>query len=275
MADTLLKHDIHAALDAGTALAKPIINPNPESKAAVLVPSGYQLVYLDREPLPIHSKGNVKMADASSFISYWCQESAADSRIYGNMNPLVFTAVLNDHMKANAGWRDYRCVYAPTHSKEWLAWNGRNRQPFTGNEAFAIWLEDNAIDVVKPDAAKMMDIALNMKVNQIQGFANAVRLADGDIQLTYSNEVNASAKAPSGGKIAIPEVFTIEIPVFEGLNARRYRLDARFRYRLSNGALTIQFELVRPHKVVEQAFGDLVDQIAKATKQVVLFGSPE
>lgn len=270
------KTDTQSALDAGTALAKPILNPNPEGPHAVLVPAGHTLEYLLREPVPPRRKGSVKMNDADSFVDYWTQEMDGASRIYGSMQPVSFTAVFDDHhTKSEPNWRDYRCVYTPKHSREWTIWSNHDRKPFGGNEAFAVWLEDNAVDVVKPDPAKMMDIALNMKVSQIQGFAKAVRLSDGNIDFTYTNEVDASAKASAGGKITIPELFTIEIPVFEGPSAPKYRLEARFRYRLNGGALSVQYELVRSHKVLEQAFTDLVAKIAKATKQTVLFGSPE
>lgn len=268
--------DTGAALAAGTALAKPITNPHPESAHAVLVPNGYALEYLTRDDAPFRPKGSVKMNDAASFVSYWGQQNSETSRIYGCMNPVAFTAVFDDHHGDNAGWREYRCVYTPKHSKEWQEWTARSKQNFEGNAAFAIWLEDHAIDITKPDPARMMDIAINIKVKQEQGFSNAVRLQDGNIQLHYTNEVTAGAKSAAGSNVSIPEQFTIEIPVFEGIGATKYKVDARFRYRLhGNGTLNIQFELVRPHKIVELAFSDLLQQIMTGTKQNVLFGSPE
>lgn len=270
------KTDTQSALDAGVALARVIANPNPDGDASVLVPDGYSLQYLQRPEIPARRVGAVKMNDASSFVAYWTQESDQASRIYASMQPVSFTAVFDDHhTKDWPNFRGYRCAYVPKHSREWLIWFNHDRKPFGGNEAFAAWLEDNAVDVVKPDPAKMMDIALNMKVSQIQGFAKAVRLSDGNIDFTYTNEVDASAKGATGGKITIPETFTIEVPVFEGPSAPKYKIDARFRYRLNGGALSVQYELVRSHKVLEQAFTDLVDKIAKATKQPILFGSPE
>lgn len=271
----LLKvNDIDSALLAGTALAKPIENPHQEGEASVMLPPGHSIEYLRRPTAPFRKKGTIKMMDAESFIHYWGeQKSTIGSRIYGSLEPAQFLAVFNDHAE-DADWKDYRALYVLKHSKEWLTWLKANKNDFNGNEAFAVWLEDNSVDIAEPDPAKMMDIALNLRVKQSQGFSNAVRLQDGNIQFAYSNVVEGSA-ANEAGSIVIPEIFKISIPVFEGLQAPKYTLEARFRYRLQSGALTIRYELVRPHKVVEQAFKDLVTKIEAETKATVLFGTPD
>lgn len=270
------KGDVQSALEAGTALAKPITNPHPESRHAVLIPPGHSLSYLEKVEAPARRVAKLTMEDAESFVRYWTEIGhGADSHVYAKMEPVSFVAVFNDHGPLGPGWRDYRCEYKPKYSPEWQAWSGHDRQPFAGNEAFAIWLEDNAVDVVKPDPARMMDIALNMKVSQMQAFANAVRLSDGNIDFSYANEVNSSSKSGSS-RVTIPEMFTIEVPVFAGLTAKKYRVDARFRFRLQNpGGLTIRFELVRPRKVIEAAYRDLVATIEKGADIKILFGSPE
>lgn len=264
---------VDSALVAGTALAKPIDNPHAEGDSAVMLPPGHSLEYLKRPEKPFRKKGTVKMMDAESFIDYWGQEKSGFSRIYGSLVPAQFLAVFNDHA-VEPDWKDYRALYVLKHSKEWETWMKSNKTDFNGNEAFAVWLEDNAVDITEPDPAKMMDVALNLRVKQSQGFSNAVRLQDGNIQFAYSNVVEGSA-ANEAGSIVIPEIFKLSIPVFEGLQAPKYTLEARFRYRLNSGSLTIRYELVRSHKVVEQAFKDLVTKINDETKTSVLFGTPE
>lgn len=120
-----------------------------------------------------------------------------------------------------------------------------------------------------------MDVALNMRIRQGQVFGKKVRLNDGNIVLEYTNAVNGSSQTAAGGKVAIPEKFEISIPVFKGLDAKRYTVEARFRYRLTGGALKIQYELVRPAKVMEAAFKEMLAEIQKAAKTTVLFGLPE
>ena len=79
----------------------------------------------------------------------------------------------------------------------------------------------------------------------------------------------------AGGEITIPETFEIAIPVFEGLNAPLHTLQCRLRWRVDNKAVKMSYELVRPHKVVEQAFADLLAEITEGAGKQVLFGSPE
>lgn len=266
---------IETALAAGTAMAKPITNPHKGGRDAMLVPHGMNLEYMERPELPHRKDGTVKLNDADSFIAYWKAESSGVSRVYGSMEPKAqFVAVLNDH-STTPNWKDYRALYTLRHSKEWETWMQSNAKPFAGNEAFAVWLEDNAIDITNPTPARMMDVALNMRVNQAQSFASATRLQDGQVELAYSNVVDGQAKAADEKKIKIPEEFSITIPVFEGLSAPKYKIDARFRYRMSRGALSVWYQLIRPQKVIEQAFTELVKRIEKDTKAVVLFGTPE
>ena len=71
----------------------------------------------------------------------------------------------------------------------------------------------------------------------------------------------------------LPELLTLSIPVFE--NEAPRELTARLSYRIKEGRLSIWFELVRPHKLVEAAFRDTWARIAEETGVLLLLGSPE
>lgn len=266
--------DIAVAIEAGMALAEPHSNPHPHGEAYAIVPANAALVYLAKPVAPPHRSGTVKLDDDASFLEYWKRQFDPTSYIYGSLQPAQFVAVFNEHSRDAANWRNHRAVLTLNHSKEWEVWNGRNRQPFDGNEAFAIWLEDNLVDIVAPEPGKFMDIALNFRVKQGQVFGKAIRLQDGNIDLAYANAVEGGAPNETG-KLTMPEMFTINIPVWQGLESLPYRVDARFRFRLQAGALQIRYELVRPHKVVEQAFKDCLNKIESAAGTTVLFGTPE
>lgn len=224
---------------------------------------------------PARKTGTVSVNDAESFCAYFSKHSA-NGAVYAALNPAAFIAVLNDHTADAAGYRDHRLNFLVRHSREWEIWTKHSGKgaAFNSNESFALFLEDNAPDIVKPDAAQMLAIALNFRVKADVAFANAVRLEDGNTELAFSNVVTGSAQGTNGGKVKIPEQFRIRVPVFEGLNAKTYEIDARFRYRLHDGKLSIWYELVRPHKVAEAAFKDIWAQIEKATGARILNGSP-
>jgi uncharacterized protein YfdQ (DUF2303 family) len=267
----------HVVLEAGKVIgaAKVHKNPNPESKDFVIVPDGCKIEYVEREALPIRRKGIVHLEDLNSFIAYFNTTKGDGAKaIYGSVEPLQFTGLLNENMPDQIAWRDHGCKYVPKLSREWLTWTQSNKQVFQGNEAFAIWLEDNLIDVIDPDNGRLLEIALNFRVNSNAAFSNPVRLPNGEVEFNYTNQIEGSSQV-NGGKAKIPELFTIQIPVFQGREAQMYKVEARFRYRLVGPKLNIHFELVRHHKVLEQAFNDMVDQIEEDAGVKVLYGSPE
>lgn len=260
-------------LDAGAAIAAPKNNPHAESRAYAIVPGDHRIEYLERVEEPQRKKGIILLQDADSFIEYFNRHKGDENATYASIDPAGFVGILNEH-GTTPDWRDFGCKYTPKYSKEWIVWNARNKQDFDGNEAFAYWLEDNLQDVIEPPNASLMEIAINFKVNSNAAFSNAVRLGNGNTELNYTNAVEGSSSAGTSGKVAIPEMIKIDIPVFEGRDAKKYNVSARFRYRLNNGSLKIKYELVRPHKVLEAAFTEMVDHIATKTNQPVLYGTP-
>lgn len=258
-----------AILQAGQLLADVRENPHEGARAFVIVPEGSKVEYLERADNPPRSKGSTTLLDVETFCRFYKDTLSDDvQRVYARPEPAMFVGVFND-----ATWRDHTCTYAPKLSKEWNEWKGKNKTPFQNNESFALWLEDNLTDVVDPDNAEFMEMALNFRVNSTASFSKSARLSDGNTQFTYNNTVEGSAQG-SAGTIKIPEQFTIEVPVYEGRESKKYRVDARFRYRLAGGELKLWYELVRPHKVLEQAFLDLVAQIETAIDDKLYFGQP-
>ena len=282
MSDTVVKtqkSEAEDCLHAGSMLGTPKANPESHGRSYAIVPEGANLEYLERPEYPPRRTGTVKLSDTASFLEYWNRQSGDNSYIYGSMVPAQFLAVLNEHVNVPSGdkpnWRDHRALYTLQHSDEWNTWIGRNGKPFNGNEEFAYWLEENLFDILSPEPATFMDIALSMRVRQGQVFGKKVNLNDGNIRLEYTNTVEGSAGSSTGESLIIPERFEISIPVFQGLNTPKYNVEARFRYRLSNGNLTLRYDLVRPKKTLELAFTYMLSEIQVKAKTIILFGQPE
>ena len=70
----------------------------------------------------------------------------------------------------------------------------------------------------------------------------------------------------------MPEVFALGVPVFE--NGDRYRVEARLRYRIADGGkLTLWYDLLRPHKILEDAMRFQWKAIEAALGVTVLNGA--
>lgn len=227
---------------------------------------------------PPRKKGTIVLNDADSFISYVHQHNnfSGHASIYAVMEPNVqFVAVMNDHSRDTADFRDHRAVFTPRHSAEWDAWIGAHGRSnaFDGNAEFAKFLLDNCDDMLSPAPADMLSIAANFRSVQTQTINSAVRLSDGDNRFTFDNVVKSETQNASGTTIDIPERFTLSIPVFDGLNEPKYELTAMLRHRVHNRELEIWFDMVRHRRVLQTAFSDLVSKI-KATAIPMYFGTP-
>lgn len=240
----------------------------------VVLPDGYSTHNLENTlDRPVRKRGHVTLHDAASFIDYFKLHQAA-SRIYGQVDPPVFIAVLNDHRKDEAGWGDHRATYNCPLSKEWKEWTGFAGRP-ADQVAFAEFIESHIPEIIsstpeEPSGAVMLEVATSFKAKKEVNFASGQRLDNGQVDFVFQEEIKGSA-GPKGS-IKVPERFYIGVPVFEG--GAPYKVEAKLRYRLKDGHLSMWFELVRSHKVLEAAFMDIWKEIADSTQTTIWRGSP-
>jgi uncharacterized protein YfdQ (DUF2303 family) len=269
-------HNAAAILAAGTSLAGAQKSPLNDGVPFVVVPEGYKVEHVfERDENPARAIGTVKMRDANSFVNYFNRQKRAESLIYASLDPAKILGVIDDHRAYNteftnedgANWRAYRVEFAVPASREWKVWTGKDRKALNQLE-FAELIEDNLPDIVTPDGSTMLSVALNFEASKEGNFVSAARLQDGSTNFVWKEDINAT-----GNKIAMPSQITLEIPVFE--NGQPSPVEARIKYRVKDGNLTIWYELVRPHKVLEAAFRSIWSQIEEQTQTTILLGSPE
>ena len=268
--------DTAALISAGAALSRPQKNPDPDGLHYVVIPEGYEIQYgLPTAQKPPRPKALVRLRDTASFIRYFNDHKAPRSRVYASMEPASFLAVfdefldsdgVDDNIDETADWREFRASFEVPASREWKLWHKANKTPM-GQLAFAEFLQDNLPDVVTPDGTELLEMALKFEASQSGSFIAAQRLQDGSHNLAWKADNNAS------GSVKLPEQITLSIPVFE--NDEPTELHARLRYRVKEGTLTLWYELIRPHKVLEAAFRETWARIENDAGAVILLGSPE
>lgn len=261
-----MEDNIQTALDAGAASAAPkTIEGNP----FIVVPDGYRVEDAEKFLLaPTRKRGTVVLNDVASFTAYVNAEKVEATRIYGQFNPPSFTAVFNDN-GAQPAWKDYRAIYACPISAEWKTWTVSSGRQMTQAD-FAAFVENNLPDIAVPPAADMLEISRSLEAKKKVNFASGVRLSNGQNELTYEEEISGTANK---GKLQVPEEFTLGMPVLEG--GQRYAVQARLRYRIGDGGkLTMWYELIRPHKILEDAVQAILTEIADKTGLVIFNGKP-
>lgn len=247
------------------------VGPEGQTPYAVM-PEGFRVEDLeDTLPNPTRKRARVTLAQTKGFIDYFKKHQVGGgvSTIYGTTEPPRFVAVINDHGEGEAGWRDHIARYDCPLAVEWETWTKANKRPMTQAD-FAQFIEDNLPDIVDPVAADMLEISRTLEAKKKVNFASGVRLTNGEVQFTYEESVEGSA---SKGQLRVPEVFKIGIPAFHG--GAKYQIDARLRYRIAEGGvLSMWFDLVRPHKVLEHAALEVWAAIEEATGETIFQGNP-
>ncbi len=220
---------------------------------------------------PRRKRGQVQLSSIDSFNQYVTdQATEGHSYIYADPESRRLTAVLNDHDFGSGdhpGWRDFRAVYHAELSREFSAWVANDKK-VKEQEEFAVFLEDNIADVCAPTGEELLAIALTLQAKTEVAFNSSRRLDNGQVQILYSETIDARAGA---GSIEIPREFCIGVRIFK--NGDGYKLKARLKYRLGGGKLKFWYELDRPENAIEDAFAAYITK-ASESGVPVLMGKP-
>jgi uncharacterized protein YfdQ (DUF2303 family) len=245
----------------------------------MLVPIGYTVVDLTekrdkREHYDWRKRGTALLLDLPSFVTY-CQDQhkADEGYIYANTDERSFTAVFNDYGDTDLpGWRDHRAHFAAQFTpefKRWLEHSGNSKAK--GQTEFAEFIEDNFADLVPPFAQQLLDVATTIQAKTDINFSSAKRLQDGQVQLGYTEIIDA--KAGADGALTIPREFELGLRIFK--NGDGYKLKARLKYRLAGGGVKFWYEMDRPERAIEDAFSGYIEKVRTDSGYRVLIGNPK
>jgi len=265
--------DVLALATANAAAASEPRRVTPEDVPFVVIPNDHDVIKLeDTLRFPLRTRAKVQINAADSFIAYVNKHKSDMTALYGLMGEKPsFLAVIDDNQLFCPAWREHQARYACPLSPEWLVWTSKEHNGKAKSQVdFARFIEDNLLDIVEPTAADMLAVSRTLEAKKSVQFNSGVRLDNGDVQFTFNEETKGTA---GKGTLEVPERFGIAIPVFEG--GDKYMVDARFRYRISNGGeLTMWYELERPHKVIEHATKEVWAAIAEGTGLPITNGNP-
>jgi uncharacterized protein YfdQ (DUF2303 family) len=263
--------DVQSAIAAGAALSEPRAVPESPTPTGLytVVPEGYTLESLeDFLPRPLRVRQAVLLHDAESFIAYVKEFGDHEtSRIFFDQDRETFAVIIDYHGgNGQPAWCGHTGSFTARRSVEFTTWLNQNRKQMNQVD-FARFIEENLPDVVEPAGATLLEIALTFEAKKDVEFASGVRLNNGQVQFTYNEVVRGTAQK---GTIEIPEKFVLGIPIHIGGPA--YRIDVRLRWRLHEGRAMFAYELVRPHRYVEDALKEIRERIGRETGLEALAG---
>lgn len=267
---------VQAVIDTAQAAAKPT-EVGDTDLLSVVLPRGAEHRVIDveayREPYRAHPRrktGTIKVFEADSFIAYY-RKHATDqvSELYADAVNCTLVAVLDAHGADDAGWGQHRLQLALRKTPEWAHWAGSDRKTLRQVE-FAEHIEEGLPYIVDPPGAQMLEIAETFQAKTKVQFTSGNRLSSGERQLVYTEDTDASAGRK--GELTIPGKFELGLAPFEGIDP--FKVSARLRYRINQGQLTLTYLLEEPHKVLREAFGDVLIRIEEQLGVEALHGAP-
>ncbi len=272
-AGKLAINDLMQASAIISALATASMEPvNVDGHHFVMVPPNYSAKDITdlvekAQPAPNRQRGTVNVKDVASLLAYCADQTAqGDGYIYANPDERTLTAVFNDQ-RGEPGWRDHRCHYRAEYTPEFAKWMGNDKKQFD-QTGFSEFIEDNFADVAEPAAQGLLDVATTIQAKTDINFSSAKRLQNGQVQLQYTE--NIDARAGVNGALEIPKEFTLGLRIFK--NGGGYKIKARLKYRLHAGQIKFWYELDRVERSIEDAFGGYIEQVREASGYVVLLG---
>lgn len=259
-----------------TVLSFPIINPELDRPYAI-VPEGFKLQDLESYmPAPVRIRQAITHRSVESFLSYVERFLSPQTVVFAvvDENNPKFTACFDYHnrVKHEGGavdepsWCGHRAVLESVPTPEWTTWKGNNKKQFNQRD-FALFIEDNAPDIIEPKSADMLAMSRSIIAKKNVDFSSDIRLDNGQVQFTYIENIQGSMQK---GNMAIPERFRLQIPVFQG--GETYEFEARFRYSIADGGkLALSYDLHRAHKIIEAAAKRVMVQIQTKFPGVPIF----
>ena len=208
---------------------------------------------------PDHLESTVTLSDAGSFIKYVNDFKDSGSRIFALFGDTggKFRAVLDyHHDPMQPRWGKHVAVYTCPTTPEWDRWIKLNAQMLAQAD-FSDFVEDQRLAFVTPDVATMLEIARTLEASQTGKFESNINPTNGNKTLVYKDEVNATAGGSA--KLTIPSSITVRLQPFR--RGSTYQLEARLLYRIRDGKVSFQYQLVRAHEIIEIALKEISAQI--------------
>lgn len=260
--------EVIADLAMTSATTEPL---NPEQRLQhITVPQGAASEIIDLEkflPAPERKSTTSLFHELEDLIRYTTRHrDETETTLWVDVVGASVCAVINDHSAESPAWRDHRATHKLRATEQWKHWIEKSGKLLTQSD-FAEHIEDGALSIIDPDPATMLEIAQTFHAKTGVEFKQIQRIRDGQLNVQYAEETAASAG--TRGDLDVPQEITLLLPVFEG--QEKVEVQARIRYRLREGQLSIGYKLVDVDEVLKAAIDLVVDRLVEAFDRDVVF----
>lgn len=225
-----------------------------------------------RKPHPTRCKGIARFTELDSFIAHVNRFKSDESVVFAIAQEHNLQAVYDYHSADQPAWCQHRAEYTCPLSREWSRWCGFAGKDRSQDE-FANFVDEHLNDLTSPHddegAATPIDVlemARNLAIHTKGTFERKLDPTTGEHTMVCKQEHGENSTK-------IPKAFYLALPVYEG--GAKYRVEARIRFRIHHGSPAFAIVLHRKQEILEDAFNEVREQVAKKTKLPLYAGTPE
>lgn len=257
---------LDTAIEAARLASPEVLGPHGQRH--IFVPPGFTLKEAhDIYALPPTARGAVTVDDRVSLVAFANRFSDKRSLIIADYDAGSITAQLDWHSANDADLVPHARKHSVTlqllPSEEFTRWDKFEGSMHSQAE-FAAFLEENAVDVVDPEPAVLIEISRDLEATQGVTFKSSTRLESGDRAFVYENETHVR------GEVKVPREFSLEIPLYNGEPPILIRCALRFK--VTPQGLLLGFQWRRVEYQRRAHFVQIATQAAEDTGLPVFFG---
>jgi hypothetical protein len=251
-----------------------------------VVPEGYELKSLaEHLSQPVEIKQNITLNDVDSFTAYLGKFALRGRTVvFSDLASLSMTAVIDYHdgairpdaeelpegfstlattgidVQGPAQWGRHVVHLQLLRAPEFDAW-AKHNDNMIPQVQFADFLERHAGEIVRPDAATMLEVAKTLYQKSKIVYVSSENLQNGDNRLTYQEESESGAGAK--GTIDIPSNFQIGVRIFRYANP--FGIDCLYRYRVDKDTkkLFMCYVMVDFELILERALANIASKVSE------------
>jgi len=265
--DTQPNTDAQTIIALATLATSPIAAHTPFLR----LPNGGTVESLEQfQAHPSRIRAGVNFRDVDDFVRYVLRyKSDNNTMIFHKASAQRIDAALDYHGSPDKpSWSTHCASVRLCPSTEWALWAGVMGS-WMGQLELAEFLEKAALcgSDTTPEPAVLLEAARHFQAIRSVNFRSAVRVTNGDLQLTY--EQISKASVGEKGTVTVPDTFHVHAPYYRGGSPADILI--RLYWRLTEeGKLTFRFSAPSLPAIEEDALHSIFAEIAARTGCPVL-----
>jgi uncharacterized protein YfdQ (DUF2303 family) len=261
------------AIRAGLTMAP--VHDAPGGRAFALIPENYTLQDVsDPHALRPRPRGEVTVDERQSLTDYLNRFKEDGSVLIADIDRGEIRGLIDYHLASDPASElddlasrvravEHAAVLKLRVSEEFRRWDEAEGKMLPQDE-FAFFLDENAADVDEPEAATLIEISRDLEAVQGVQFKSSITTENGDRRFIYEEETRTK------GDVVVPRKFILNIPIYAG--EAPMQLEARLRYKVSGGGLSLGFAWHRVEYARQALFRQIATAVTENTGVPVFFG---